>query len=222
MLSIRSFNFPFSFYVLSVKMAITSFLFKAIINQPNVHSVWLMHFVSYCNRFEFQLIILSFFFFFFSAWFWCIKLWTFVLRLVWQAVLLTLFCFFLAQTYGAWIRAITLSARFRLQTHRQTRPNCCLRLISRWSGLLGFSSLFFLRVWWSWNAFVFPFLTATVKRVDNLYLPVKITPAAYAQLVLIKYRGRCTMPHIDVQIVPKLFSRLQNGDMYVSFREMKR
>lgn len=110
MLSIRSFNFPFSFYVLSVKMAITSFLFKAIINQPNVHSVWLMHFVSYCNRFEFQLIILSFFFFFFSAWFWCIKLWTFVLRLVWQAVLLTLFCFFLAQTYGAWIRAITLSA----------------------------------------------------------------------------------------------------------------
>lgn len=110
MLSIRSFNFPFSFYVLGVKMAITSFLFKAIINQPNVHSVWLMHFVSYCNRFEFQLIILSFFFFFFSAWFWCIKLWTFVLRLVWQAVLLTLFCFFLAQTYGAWIRAITLSA----------------------------------------------------------------------------------------------------------------
>lgn len=110
MLSIRSFNFPFSFYVFSVKMAITSFLFKAIINQPNVHSVWLMHFVSYCNRFEFQLIILSFFFFFFSAWFWCIKLWTFVLRLVWQAVLLTLFCFFLAQTYGAWIRAITLSA----------------------------------------------------------------------------------------------------------------
>lgn len=110
MLSIRSFNFPFSFYVLSVKMAITSFLFKAIINQPNVHSVWLMHFVSYCNRFEFQLIILSFFFFFFSAWFWCIKLWTFVLCLVWQAVLLTLFCFFLAQTYGAWIRAITLSA----------------------------------------------------------------------------------------------------------------
>lgn len=110
MLSIRSFNFPFSFYVFSVKMAITSFLFKAIINQPNVHSVWLMHFVSYCNRFEFQLIILGFFFFFFSAWFWCIKLWTFVLRLVWQAVLLTLFCFFLAQTYGAWIRAITLSA----------------------------------------------------------------------------------------------------------------
>lgn len=110
MLSIRSFNFPFSFYVLGVKMAITSFLFKAIINQPNVHSVWLMHFVSYCNRFEFQLIILSFFFFFFSAWFWCIKLWTFVLRLVWQAVLLTLSCFFLAQTYGAWIRAITLSA----------------------------------------------------------------------------------------------------------------
>lgn len=110
MLSIRSFNFPFSFYVFSVKMAITSFLFKAIINQPNVHSVWLMHFVSYCNRFEFQLIILSFFFFFFSAWFWCIKLWTFVLRLMWQAVLLTLFCFFLAQTYGAWIRAITLSA----------------------------------------------------------------------------------------------------------------
>lgn len=110
MLSIRSFNFPFSFYVLGVKMAITSSLFKAIINQPNVHSVWLMHFVSYCNRFEFQLIILSFFFFFFSAWFWCIKLWTFVLRLVWQAVLLTLFCFFLAQTYGAWIRAITLSA----------------------------------------------------------------------------------------------------------------
>lgn len=106
MLSIRSFNFPFSFYVLGVKMAITSSLFKAIINQPNVHSVWLMHFVSYCNRFEFQLIILSFF----SAWFWCIKLWTFVLRLVWQAVLLTLFCFFLAQTYGAWIRAITLSA----------------------------------------------------------------------------------------------------------------
>lgn len=47
---------------------------------------------------------------FYSAWFWCIKLWTFVLRLVWQAVLLTLFCFFLAQTYGAWIRAITLSA----------------------------------------------------------------------------------------------------------------
>lgn len=110
MLSIRSFNFPFSFYVLGVKMAITSSVFKAIINQPNVHSVWLMHFVSYCNRFEFQLIILSFFFFFFSAWFWCIKLWTFVLRLVWQAVLLTLFCFFLAQTYGAWIRAITLSA----------------------------------------------------------------------------------------------------------------
>lgn len=110
MLSIRSFNFTFSFYVLGVKMAITSSLFKAIINQPNVHSVWLMHFVSYCNRFEFQLIILSFFFFFFSAWFWCIKLWTFVLRLVWQAVLLTLFCFFLAQTYGAWIRAITLSA----------------------------------------------------------------------------------------------------------------
>lgn len=110
MLSIRSFNFPFSFYVFGVKMAITRFLFKAIINQPNVHSVWLMHFVSYCNRFEFQLIILSFFFFFFSAWFWCIKLWTFVLRLVWQAVLLTLFCFFLAQTYGAWIRAITLSA----------------------------------------------------------------------------------------------------------------
>lgn len=110
MLSNCSFNFPFSFYVFSVKMAITSFLFKAIINQPNVHSVWLMHFVSYCNRFEFQLIILSFFFFFFSAWFWCIKLWTFVLRLVWQAVLLTLFCFFLAQTYGAWIRAITLSA----------------------------------------------------------------------------------------------------------------
>lgn len=110
MLSNCSFNFPFSFYVFSVKMAITSFQFKAIINQPNVHSVWLMHFVSYCNRFEFQLIILSFFFFFFSAWFWCIKLWTFVLRLVWQAVLLTLFCFFLAQTYGAWIRAITLSA----------------------------------------------------------------------------------------------------------------
>lgn len=110
MLSNCSFNFPFSFYVFSVKMAITSFLFKAIINQPNVHSVWLMHFVSYCNRFEFQLIILGFFFFFFSAWFWCIKLWTFVLRLVWQAVLLTLFCFFLAQTYGAWIRAITLSA----------------------------------------------------------------------------------------------------------------
>lgn len=110
MLSIRSFNFPFSFYVLGVKMAITSFLFKAIINQPNVHSVWLMHFVSYCNRFEFLMIILSFFFSFFSAWFWCIKLWTFVLRLVWQAVLLTLFCFFLAQTYGAWIRAITLSA----------------------------------------------------------------------------------------------------------------
>lgn len=110
MLSIRSFNFPFSFYVFSVKMAITSFLFKAIINQPNVHSVWLMHFVSYCNRFEFLMIILSFFFSFFSAWFWCIKLWTFVLRLVWQAVLLTLFCFFLAQTYGAWIRAITLSA----------------------------------------------------------------------------------------------------------------
>lgn len=110
MLSIRSFNLPFSFYVLGVKMAITSSLFKAIINQPNVHSVWLMHFVSYCNRFEFQLIILSFFFFFFSAWFWCIKLWTFVLRLVWHAVLLTLFCFFLAQTYGAWIRAITLSA----------------------------------------------------------------------------------------------------------------
>lgn len=109
MLSIRSFNFPFSFYVFSVKMAITSFLFKAIINQPNVHSVWLMHFVSYCNRFEFLLIILSFFFFY-SAWFWCIKLWTFVLRLVWQAVLLTLFCFFLAQTYGAWIRTITLSA----------------------------------------------------------------------------------------------------------------
>lgn len=68
--------------------------------------------------------------------------------------------------------------RFRLQTHRQTEPNCCLRLISWWSGPLGFSSLFFLRVWWSWNAFVFPFLTATVKRVDNLYLPVKITPAA--------------------------------------------
>lgn len=110
MLSIRSFNLPFSFYVLGVKMAITSFLFKAIINQPNVHSVWLMHFVSYCNRFEFLMIILSFFFAFFSAWFWCIKLWTFVLRLVWQAVLLTLFCFFLAQTYGAWIRAITLSA----------------------------------------------------------------------------------------------------------------
>lgn len=110
MLSIRSFNLPFSFYVLGVKMAITSFLFKAIINQPNVHSVWLMHFVSYCNRFEFLMIILSFFFSFFSAWFWCIKLWTFVLRLVWQAVLLTLFCFFLAQTYGAWIRAITLSA----------------------------------------------------------------------------------------------------------------
>lgn len=30
------------------------------------------------------------------------------------------------------------------------------------------------------------------------------------------------MPRIDVQIVPKLFSHLQNGDMYVSFREMKR
>lgn len=183
MLSIRSFNFPFSFYVLGVKMAITSSLFKAIINQPNVHSVWLMHFVSYCNRFEFLMIILSFFFSFFSAWFWCIKLWTFVLRLVWQAVLLTLFCFFpctniwcVDQSYNS--LSHLRMGRFRLQTHRQTEPNCCLRLISWWSGPLGFSSLFFLRVWWSWNAFVFPFLTATVKRVDNLYLPVKITPAA--------------------------------------------
>lgn len=30
------------------------------------------------------------------------------------------------------------------------------------------------------------------------------------------------MPRIDVQIVPKLFFAMQNGDMYVSFREMKR
>lgn len=109
MLSIRSFNFPFSFYVLGVKMAITSSLFKAIINQPNcafsmanafciiLQQIW----ISVDNTHQLL---------FYSAWFWCIKLWTFVLRLVWQAVLLTLFCFFLAQTYGAWIRAITLSA----------------------------------------------------------------------------------------------------------------
>lgn len=183
MLSIRSFNFPFSFYVLGVKMAITSFLFKAIINQPNVHSVWLMHFVSYCNRFEFQLIILSFFFFLFFCLILMYKIVNFcppsgVTSCPFDPILFfpctNIWC--VDQSYNSLSRL--RMGRFRLQTHRQTEPNCCLRLISWWSGPLGFSSLFFLRVWWSWNAFVFPFLTATVKRVDNLYLPVKITPAA--------------------------------------------
>lgn len=110
MLSNCSFNFPFSFYVFSVKMAITSFVFKAIINQPNVHSVWLMHFVSYCNRFEFQLIILSFFFFLFFCLILMYKIVNFcppsgVTSCPFDPIL-----FFLAQTYGAWIRAITLSA----------------------------------------------------------------------------------------------------------------
>lgn len=89
--------------------------------------------------------------------------------------------FFLAQTYGVWIRAITLSA-IGFPYRRTDRLSQTVVSASshggqdRWGF---FFSVVFLVCVVKLECFCVSIpLTASVKRVDNLYLPVKITLAA--------------------------------------------